>query len=39
MTAALSPMTEVLDALRQGRPVIVADAENRENEGDAILAA
>ena len=36
---SLSPMTEVLDALRQGRPVIVADAENRENEGDAILAA
>jgi 3,4-dihydroxy 2-butanone 4-phosphate synthase/GTP cyclohydrolase II len=36
---ALSPMTEVLDALRSGRPVIVADAENRENEGDAILAA
>jgi 3,4-dihydroxy 2-butanone 4-phosphate synthase/GTP cyclohydrolase II len=32
-------MTDVLDALRSGRPVIVADAENRENEGDAILAA
>jgi 3,4-dihydroxy 2-butanone 4-phosphate synthase/GTP cyclohydrolase II len=36
---ALSPMSDVLDALRSGRPVIVADAENRENEGDAILAA
>lgn len=36
---ALSPMTEVLDALRAGKPVLVADAEGRENEGDAILAA
>jgi 3,4-dihydroxy 2-butanone 4-phosphate synthase/GTP cyclohydrolase II len=39
MTAALSTMTEVLDALRAGKPVIVADDEGRENEGDAILAA
>ncbi|HEY0374604.1 MAG TPA: GTP cyclohydrolase II [Amnibacterium sp.] len=36
---ALAPMEEVLDALRAGRPVIVADDESRENEGDAILAA
>jgi 3,4-dihydroxy 2-butanone 4-phosphate synthase/GTP cyclohydrolase II len=36
---ALAPMEEVLDALRAGRPVIVADDEHRENEGDAILAA
>ncbi|MGN6744353.1 MAG: GTP cyclohydrolase II [Amnibacterium sp.] len=36
---ALAPMQEVLDALRAGRPVIVADDEARENEGDAILAA
>ena len=36
---ALAPMQEVLDALRAGRPVLVADDEGRENEGDAILAA
>jgi 3,4-dihydroxy 2-butanone 4-phosphate synthase / GTP cyclohydrolase II len=35
----LAPMQEVLDALRAGRPVIVADDEDRENEGDAVLAA
>nr|WP_194241555.1 GTP cyclohydrolase II [Galbitalea soli] len=28
-----------MDALRAGRPVIVADNESRENEGDVILAA
>jgi len=39
VATGLSPMADVLDALRSGRPVIVADAENRENEGDAILAA
>ncbi len=36
---ALATMEEVLDALRAGRPVIVADDEGRENEGDAVLAA
>jgi 3,4-dihydroxy 2-butanone 4-phosphate synthase/GTP cyclohydrolase II len=36
---ALASMEDVLDALRAGRPVIVADDEARENEGDAILAA
>lgn len=28
-----------IDALRRGRPILVADAEGRENEGDVILAA
>ena len=37
MTIATIP--EALDALRSGRPVIVADDEGRENEGDAIMAA
>jgi 3,4-dihydroxy 2-butanone 4-phosphate synthase/GTP cyclohydrolase II len=32
-------MHEVLDALRAGRPVIVSDAADRENEGDAIMSA
>ncbi|MFF2369988.1 GTP cyclohydrolase II [Agromyces sp. NPDC058110] len=35
----LATMPEVLDALRAGKPVIVADDEGRENEGDAIMAA
>jgi len=30
---------ELLDELRAGRPIIVADDEDRENEGDLILAA
>ncbi|GAA5148081.1 bifunctional 3,4-dihydroxy-2-butanone-4-phosphate synthase/GTP cyclohydrolase II [Microbacterium pseudoresistens] len=36
---SLSPIPEALDALRAGRPVLVADDENRENEGDVILSA
>jgi 3,4-dihydroxy 2-butanone 4-phosphate synthase/GTP cyclohydrolase II len=35
----LSTIEEALTALREGKPVLVADAENRENEGDAIMAA
>ncbi|WP_347344111.1 GTP cyclohydrolase II [Microbacterium sp.] len=36
---SLGTIPEALDALRAGRPVIVADDENRENEGDIILSA
>jgi len=36
---ALSTIEEALVALRAGKPVLVADDENRENEGDAIIAA
>ena len=36
---ALTPIPEVLEALKAGRIVIVADDEGRENEGDAIMAA
>ncbi|WP_406643187.1 GTP cyclohydrolase II [Amycolatopsis sp. WGS_07] len=32
-------MTMALDALREGRPVLVTDAADRENEGDVVLAA
>ncbi|MGA1835640.1 GTP cyclohydrolase II [Herbiconiux sp. 11R-BC] len=39
MTTTFSPMSEVLDALRAGKPVLVSDAADRENEGDAILSA
>lgn len=34
-----SSIDEVLRALRDGKPVLVTDDENRENEGDAIIAA
>ena len=36
---SLTNIAAALDALRAGRPVIVADNESRENEGDVILAA
>ncbi|NBH11888.1 bifunctional 3,4-dihydroxy-2-butanone-4-phosphate synthase/GTP cyclohydrolase II, partial [Amycolatopsis sp. SID8362] len=32
-------MTMALEALRGGRPVLVTDAADRENEGDVVLAA
>ncbi len=35
----LSTIEQALDALRAGKPVLVADASDRENEGDAIIAA
>ena len=34
-----SDIEEVLTALRLGKPVLVTDDEDRENEGDAIIAA
>lgn len=33
------PIEEALEAFRSGRPVVVVDDENRENEGDLICAA
>lgn len=36
---SLSTIPAALDALRAGKPVIVADDENRENEGDVVLSA
>jgi 3,4-dihydroxy 2-butanone 4-phosphate synthase / GTP cyclohydrolase II len=36
---SLSTIEEALASLRAGRPVIVADDEDRENEGDVILSA
>ena len=35
----LSSIEQALAALREGKPVLVADAADRENEGDAIIAA
>ncbi|HEY5979892.1 MAG TPA: 3,4-dihydroxy-2-butanone-4-phosphate synthase [Microlunatus sp.] len=41
MTADAEPATveEALEALRRGRPVLVTDDADRENEGDVVLAA
>ena len=36
---SLAEIPAALDALRAGRPIIVADDEGRENEGDVIIAA
>ncbi len=36
---SLTDIPTALDALRAGRPVIVADDESRENEGDVIISA
>jgi len=37
--SVLSQITDVLDEFRQGKPVIMVDDEDRENEGDLIYAA
>src|SRR6476469_1935540 len=37
--SALASIPGALAALRAGRPVLVTDDEDRENEGDVILAA
>lgn len=36
---SLATIPQALDALRDGRPVIVVDNESRENEGDVVIAA
>src|SRR3954467_15323345 len=35
----ISPTRELIDEIRLGRMIILADAEDRENEGDLVLAA
>ncbi|MDO5626868.1 MAG: 3,4-dihydroxy-2-butanone-4-phosphate synthase [Mobilicoccus sp.] len=39
MTGRFSTVPEAVEALRQGRGVLVLDDEGRENEGDIVLAA
>lgn len=39
MTRGLTTIDQALEALRAGRPVLVLDSEDRENEGDVVLAA
>lgn len=35
----LTPIPEILDELRQGKMIILVDDEDRENEGDLVMAA
>src|SRR3979411_412525 len=37
--AAISPVTEIVAAIRAGEMVILVDDEDRENEGDLVFAA
>ena len=39
MPAEFSEIPEVLEELRQGRMIVLVDAEDRENEGDLVCAA
>jgi 3,4-dihydroxy 2-butanone 4-phosphate synthase/GTP cyclohydrolase II len=36
---SFSPIPEILEELRQGRPIVLLDDEDRENEGDIVYAA
>ena len=36
---AFSPIPEILDELKAGRPIVLVDDEDRENEGDIVYAA
>ncbi len=35
----ISPTTEIIEEIRQGRMVVLVDEEDRENEGDLVLGA
>ena len=39
LQAALSPIVDVIEDIRNGRMVILVDDEDRENEGDLVIAA
>jgi 3,4-dihydroxy 2-butanone 4-phosphate synthase/GTP cyclohydrolase II len=39
LTGAISPIEEIIEDARNGRPYILVDAEDRENEGDVIIPA
>src|SRR5437764_15250730 len=34
-----SPIPEILDELKAGKPIVLVDDEDRENEGDIVFAA
>jgi 3,4-dihydroxy 2-butanone 4-phosphate synthase / GTP cyclohydrolase II len=35
---AISPISEILDEIKRGRMVVLMDDEDRENEGDLLMA-
>ena len=37
--SAVSPTYEIVEELQNGRMVVLVDAEDRENEGDLVIAA
>ena len=39
MEIKFSPIEEIIADVRAGRPVVIVDDENRENEGDIVIAA
>jgi 3,4-dihydroxy 2-butanone 4-phosphate synthase / GTP cyclohydrolase II len=39
MTISISPTAEIIDDIRRGRMVVIVDEEDRENEGDLVMAA
>ncbi|MBT7997338.1 MAG: bifunctional 3,4-dihydroxy-2-butanone-4-phosphate synthase/GTP cyclohydrolase II, partial [Betaproteobacteria bacterium] len=39
MTTDISTVTEIVDDLRNGKMVILVDEEDRENEGDLVIAS
>jgi 3,4-dihydroxy 2-butanone 4-phosphate synthase/GTP cyclohydrolase II len=39
LTGAISPIEDIIEDARNGRPYILVDAEDRENEGDVIIPA
>jgi 3,4-dihydroxy 2-butanone 4-phosphate synthase/GTP cyclohydrolase II len=39
VSAAISPIEDIIEDARNGRPYILVDAEDRENEGDIIIPA
>ncbi len=39
MSSNISPISEIINEIRNGRMVVLVDEEDRENEGDLVLAA
>jgi len=39
MTSPISPVSEVIEEIRRGRMIVLMDDEDRENEGDIVVAA
>lgn len=39
LSAAISPVSEIIEDIRAGKMVVLVDEEDRENEGDLVMAA